>query len=507
MKRAALVAASAVLSALVLAPDTARAWGTPEHIDICNKIAIPGVVSNVDVAGWKPNEWCALPDYASTVSSLLTNGPCATFSMDEHWPAFAVAGLCADVLLENNNHFGGFAYSHWHYYHQIAKEAAQKYATSCTPGCDAAAFAIEGWALHYLSDTFAAGHAWNPLGDYETPEGSYWMTHSAEENVPDAIFPAPGGINIFRRKLHDHLNDASLVLPVPVTFADAYNGPAVVGDHAWQEGLVPAQQVAWTLSRTNAAVWDILFTLTGVQGTGACQIANICKPDYQKGYLDQGDAYNCVPFVSNQSFAKAFTDLGANSESYTYYGFCDTSNPTGHDCAWEDPQRPIPFWPGSLYYYIDDSSIIGSLGCDMGDPTVYDGGNCGSLKYNKDDILTNVCNAMPSAACSFTGECDLPDPSVIGNGGGGAGGGAGGGTGGNGTGGNGNGGSGTAGNGTAGNGTAGNATAGDGGGGPNIQQGGGGCAVHADAGDDDGALLWLAAGAVVVAARRRRSRR
>ena len=39
--------------------------------------------------------------------------------------------------------------------------------------------------------------------------------------------------------------------------------------------------------------------------------------------------------------------------------------------------RGIPFWPGSLYYYIDKPSIIDQLGCNTGDAMVYDGGNCG----------------------------------------------------------------------------------------------------------------------------------
>ncbi|MBK8256408.1 MAG: hypothetical protein IPK82_27535 [Polyangiaceae bacterium] len=512
MSRALRKAApAAVFFGLLLSPAAALAWGTPEHIDICNKIAMPNVLANVNVNGHTPAEWCALPDYASSIADYVQNGACATFDQDEHWPAWAVAAKCATVLLENNNHFGGFAYSSWHYYHQIAKIAAQKYAASCTPGCDAAAFAIEGWALHYLADTFASGHAWNPLGDYETPEGSYWMTHSAEEKVPDAFLPPPGGINIFRRMLHDHLNSATLMLPNPVTFADAYNGPGVVGDHAWQDGLAPAQQVAWTLSRANASVWDILFELTGTQGMGACQISNICQPDYLKGYLDQGNAYNCVPFVSNQSFAQAFTDLGANSESYTYYGFCDTSTPTAHDCAWEDPGRAIPFWPGSLYYYIDNSSVIDSLGCNLGDPTVYDGGNCAVTKYNKNDILSAVCNAGAAPACSFTGDCDLPDPSVIGMGTGGAGG-AGGSAG--------SAGSGAAGSGAGGSGAAGNAgnggglSGGDGGGGANGGQagsdppgGGKGCTCTTGGSSETGVGLWLFLAAASLTAARRRSTR
>lgn len=402
MSRIALAAAAVLFLA---------GWGSEEHIDICSRIDVPGPAAATEIRGYTVAEWCALPDYAVSIGNILSSGQCSGYrNWFVEWYDYAFAGPCVTVWMENNNHFGGFAYSSWHYYHQIAKQAAAKYASSCTPGCDEAALAIEGWSLHFLTDVFAAGHAWNPLGDYETPTGSYWLTHSSASGLPDPIFPPPGGINVYRKDLHDYLNAETVIGGPAIQFADARFGVGVVGDVQWAAGLAPAQQVAWTLNTANASMLDLYWTLIGVNGIGGCVLVNVCDPDYLQGYLDQGNAYLCTPWVSNQSFAQALTALGANSSTYTYYGTCSTANPSGHDCAWADPERGIPFWPGSMHYYIDSSSVIGALGCDLGDPVVYGGGNCVNTVYDADAWIAGVCDVLSPGACDFRDVCDVSAP-------------------------------------------------------------------------------------------------
>ncbi len=82
------------------------------------------------------------------------------------------------ALITNANHFGDNTHTHWSIYHQIALGAAQRRATLgtlyATPPdksltvpnpllktCTQDAIAIEGFALHYLTDRAAGGHAWN----------------------------------------------------------------------------------------------------------------------------------------------------------------------------------------------------------------------------------------------------------------------------------------------------------------------------------------------------------
>jgi MYXO-CTERM domain-containing protein len=526
--RASTFAAVAIAGALSSLTAPAAAWDTPEHMALCQAIPFPPQVAGTQIKGFVPHEWCAVPDYQHNIQIMVTQGRCTTFLIDD-WAGLLGVAMCVDVLLQNNHHFGGFAYSHWHYYHQLAKQAAAKYASNCTPGCDEVAFALEGWADHFLTDAFAAGHAWNPLGDYETPEGVYWMTHSAEEKLPDAFVPPPGGINVFRRQLHDKLNEATVLQEIPVKFADKFGHADgmelhAVGDHQYKANMAPQAQIDWTVSRTKASVWETYWSLLGVAGMGGCQLTSVCTPDYLKGYLDQGNSYQCVPFVSNESFTAAMNLLGANDEVKTYYGSCDFAPADGHDCSF-NPERGIPFWPGSLHTYIDNASVIDTLGCNTGDAQVYDGGACLENKWQKSWVVNNVCNAFPTGACDFTGTCDIPNPDQVGQNpqpsgsssgtGGGAGGsggsagsgGSGGNTGGAAGAGNGGGGAAGAGNGAGGNTGGGNTGGGGsaGGNGNNPGNGGNGCSCNVS-GENGSApwLLGLGLSALLGARRRRR---
>jgi len=97
---------------------------------------------------------------------------------------------CWDGASLNNSHFGDFARAHYVYYHDLAIEAARVYRATRQDTCELAAFTLEGWAQHYLTDSTAIGHAFNPAGNYEDATGTMRTT-----SLPS------------RLRVHNYLND------------------------------------------------------------------------------------------------------------------------------------------------------------------------------------------------------------------------------------------------------------------------------------------------------------
>lgn len=60
----------------------------------------------------------------------------------------------------NENHFGAHTRRHWRFWHRVALTAAQRYQVTGSPMCERLAMGVESFALHYIQDRTASGHAW-----------------------------------------------------------------------------------------------------------------------------------------------------------------------------------------------------------------------------------------------------------------------------------------------------------------------------------------------------------
>jgi len=64
------------------------------------------------------------------------------------------------VLRTNENHFGHHTQTHHHHWQQLARTAAQRWRRTRNPMCERLAIAFGSFALHYVQDHTATGHAW-----------------------------------------------------------------------------------------------------------------------------------------------------------------------------------------------------------------------------------------------------------------------------------------------------------------------------------------------------------
>ena len=187
-----------ILGALaVSAARDAGAWDTPEHIRFGQAIAVPfeqqlfhGQLPVLAAPTGGPSafpSWVSAPDFGRGLVKVLTFHPLkGPIACGERWTTkgVTVAGQdldddpssitdqlewvdCLDTLALNNSHFGEFARNHFRYYHALALEAARRYRASRQTSCEKAAYTLEGWGLHYLTDSTAAGHGFNPPGSYD----------------------------------------------------------------------------------------------------------------------------------------------------------------------------------------------------------------------------------------------------------------------------------------------------------------------------------------------------
>lgn len=198
-----LVAAlSLVTAALATAPRRAHGWATAEHVRFGQQIAGPFEerVTGDRLPVVAPEEgpqtfghWVSAPDFARGLISFLTADPVVgTTPCSILWnPEGVVDGEviddqsasifdnigyldCLDTYRMNNSHFGDFAAYHYAHYHALAVEAARRYWRTGQGVCQEAAYTLEGWGQHYLTDATAIGHAWNPAGTYDS--GFDWQT-------------------------------------------------------------------------------------------------------------------------------------------------------------------------------------------------------------------------------------------------------------------------------------------------------------------------------------------
>jgi hypothetical protein len=204
----------------------AAAWDTHEHVRFGLQIATPfeqklgplPVRQVVDPPGpQKFGEWVSAPDFARGLLQFLQrragvgNTPCSAFWTPQGLELGGIVGDdqtlgmnaalarearmadCLDVYRVNNSHFGDFARNHFQYYHGLALEAARRWRATRHASCHDAIYTLEAWALHYLTDSTALGHAWNPPGDYQNP----WGKQTLESPV--------------RRSVHNTLNQGGLM--------------------------------------------------------------------------------------------------------------------------------------------------------------------------------------------------------------------------------------------------------------------------------------------------------
>ncbi len=200
--RARLAATLAAVSLAVVAPGRAHGWATAEHVRFGQQIAGPfegraaGQRLPVLSAATGPQtfgHWVSAPDFGRGLIAFLTGDPVlGTRSCSLLWNAEGVVDGepvddqrfdffnsigyldCLDTLRMNNSHFGDFAAFHYAHYHALAVEAARRYWHNRQPVCQEAAYTLEGWGQHYLTDAAAIGHAWNPAGTYDS--GFDWQT-------------------------------------------------------------------------------------------------------------------------------------------------------------------------------------------------------------------------------------------------------------------------------------------------------------------------------------------
>jgi hypothetical protein len=234
-----------------------RAWGTPEHIQFGQRIASPfetllGAPVPVLEAEAGPRtfgHWVSAPDFGRSLQLFLQGKPttgdlaCAVMWAEEGatvggqqiddqtlaTDADKVQGLtllqkraivdCANGWTVNNNHFGDFARAQYSYYHARALEAARRYRSTRNSTCRSLAYTLEGWGQHYLTDSVAAGHSFNPPGSYDTVKGDLQYVNGLTLNVTTGI--------PIRMKLHDYLNENGARMAKSL-----YNAGRFWGDHS-----------------------------------------------------------------------------------------------------------------------------------------------------------------------------------------------------------------------------------------------------------------------------------
>ncbi|MBW2731219.1 MAG: hypothetical protein JRH20_02435 [Deltaproteobacteria bacterium] len=224
-----------LLTAALIAPtSSAWAWGTAEHIRLGQQIAKPfepllGVSTlpvipapKDDVTGLGPEtfaDYVAAPDFARGLTNLLAQQPANILHIGHCGRFWNREGVIDGVPIEdqadvgedpdsikaqarpgwldcisgwtaNNSHFGDFARNHYMYYHQLALHAAHLYRHNRQGVCRKAANTLEAWGQHYLTDSVASGHAWNPPGSYDIEWGYQTLT----------------SIQV-RMRIHDYLNE------------------------------------------------------------------------------------------------------------------------------------------------------------------------------------------------------------------------------------------------------------------------------------------------------------
>ncbi len=194
-----LASALAFLAIVTLATPSARAWDTAEHVQFGMQIAqpfeedvfagrVPVVTASVGASTF--GHYVSAPDYGRGLRRFLDEDPSAgSVACGTLWtPAGVIDGVvvndqaslaepslltqatyldCLDGWRINNSHFGDFASNHFTYYHALALEAARRYRRTRQDSCQRAAYTLEAWGQHYLTDSTAAGHAWNPAGSYD----------------------------------------------------------------------------------------------------------------------------------------------------------------------------------------------------------------------------------------------------------------------------------------------------------------------------------------------------
>jgi hypothetical protein len=235
----ALVASTLVATLVGGTAAPAWAWDTPEHIRFGNIISTPFEQELLEAPvpvlttpqGPKTfGDWVSAPDFGRGLMNFLNAEPvrgdlaCSTLwdgggatvggqeihdqsLADQEDGALGADPLekralidCVNLWRINNNHFGDFAANQYTAYHKLAIEAARRYRSTRNAQCRAAAYTLEGWAQHHLTDSTAAGHAWNPPGTYDNTSALGFIT-----------WTGPG----IRMRIHDFLNHNGALMGEP----------------------------------------------------------------------------------------------------------------------------------------------------------------------------------------------------------------------------------------------------------------------------------------------------
>jgi hypothetical protein len=312
--RRARIAAALVPALLAATAAPVGAWDTPEHVRFGNIIATPferevlGGPVPVIVATRGPRtfgHWVSAPDFGRGLTRFLDrravigSTACSTVwladgvtvageSFDDQSLADAEAASgfnldCADVTRINNNHFGDFAANQYTHYHALAIEAARRYRATRQPRCREAAYTLEGWAQHHLTDATAAGHAWNPPGSYDDQLG---------------VITWKAGV---RWTIHDFLNEHGALMGDGMFIKGRF-----WGDHsAEHSGGASVPDADRSFQR------DLTLRLARMglgQVVAAAECGGIPGPDRVLATDDpRGDPRR--PFVSNQSMCEAMIDV------------------------------------------------------------------------------------------------------------------------------------------------------------------------------------------------------
>jgi hypothetical protein len=239
-----LTACAAGLALILGSTQEVWAWATAEHVRFGQQIAGTfedqlGTRLPVIVASQGPKtfgHYVSAPDFGRGLTKLLNEEPVhdsATVNCGVFWnPEGVIDGEeihdqanadgeneemgakpgmvdCVNAWRLNNSHFGDFAANHYQYYHELAVEAGRRYRATRQPACRAAAYTLEGWGQHYLTDSVAAGHAWNPPGSYDQET---WQTLTGVQR---------------RMATHNYLNENGAMMA-----GDAYALGRFWGDHS-----------------------------------------------------------------------------------------------------------------------------------------------------------------------------------------------------------------------------------------------------------------------------------
>jgi hypothetical protein len=375
--------------------------------------------------------WSAMGENFQGLNNFDLSGPDLTARVakfKEKLTALAKDGTAAVDCLEffslNNDHFGDFARVHYQYYHGLALEAARRYHYNRKPVCQAVAYTMEGWGQHYLTDSTAAGHGWNPPGTYEEtvkPEVGANLQVSSSVTV--------------RMRIHNFINQqkakggsrfAAPLFQEGQAFGDEAED---VGFHgASGEKYLPEDMKNWQTIRTLAIGQAALGQVVATAECGAPSVDEAAPVTDRPEWATMSDYNKKVReniYVSNQTMCAAMFGHEIREPKWGYvrnffaglfdYKVTGNMKTLADQClaASVDSAKPAAITafakegPGNAFakgYFTDGKAISDVLDADTRDVDLKDIG-CDDKPWPNQPAAVDMCGNVLPATPKADGQC------------------------------------------------------------------------------------------------------